>query len=136
MTTQDYKSQTHSIALDFINGHQSGWANKLESLIVNNVEGTIDDETTFKSLVNDVNNVVDNLFMPFIEENLYDILSEREVFNEQHWKNVCEQLTKAVKLFVSTKAEDIASDILDRHADDVQYNRSPARFFGMKNDDF
>lgn len=125
----DYKKLVHPIALNWLNGNES-WKRILETIIEEEIPEGIDEETTFSSLVSDINHLVNEVLIVYIEEAMYDILSERETFNEQEWEGKSKMFQHAVKVYLTDQVDVLASNILDNHAEDRQYSRSPARYFG------
>lgn len=135
MAQLDLKRLAHPIALSWLGG-DSSWKDILEKIIKAEIPKEIDDETTFSSLVKEINHFVNEILMVYIEENMYDILSERELFNEQEWEGKSNIFQQAVKTFLIDQADNMASNILDEYSDDVQYSRNKNRYFGTSNDDF
>jgi hypothetical protein len=130
------KSKTHSIALAFLNGNDYSWRNSLQEVIEETMPSKIDFnmDTTHDSVISDFRAFVDDELLQYIEENMYDILSEREVFNEQDWENKSAQFNQAVKIFIDSKEDEIASNILSRMSEDKEYARNPAGYFGLNGD--
>lgn len=131
----NYKKLAYPIALNWLNGDES-WKTILENIVEKEISKNLDEETTFFTLVKDIKSFINESLLYYIEESIYDILSEREVFNEQEWEGKSEMFRQALKIFLNEKVDDIASNVLDSYVDDVEYSRNKNRYFGVSNNDF
>lgn len=129
-------NQTKQIANDYLNNNNI-WQTNLSSLLVTHAkEMTVDDETTFSFLVRDLKEFVFETVEQAIEENIYEFLSQQELFDEERWTQVSQQFHIALENYINQNADNIIDIVFDEVRDDIQYSKNKNRYFGTSNDDF
>jgi uncharacterized membrane protein YheB (UPF0754 family) len=137
MSYNETLKQTRPIASAFIQGDNQNWQDVLEKILVELASNNIQpDESTFESILRDIRATAQQTVAPAVDENIWEILSEHQSFDEQQWQAVSDRFQIALETFLTQHAERIADSIVEKVVDDIQYTKSKTRYFGHSDNDF
>lgn len=126
-----------TIAKSFINGDltecKSDITLILDKYIRKLVEKNRYDDYSFTNLVDEIKSFVNEILQQNIEEQLWEVLSQREIFDETNWENISKQFYIMLTNFINQNAENVVDNILDDYRDSQNYTKNPRRYFGTEN---
>lgn len=132
--------QTRHIIKEYLDHNENEWKRLLRKFLVDHFQNVLanhDDleNQTFDTIKVDLKDYIENTLHQALEENIWEILSEREMFDESRWQNIASTFSDHLNGFINNDLDEVADKVVDSYRENASYGKNKNRYFGLSNFD-